>query len=44
MATENLKGTMATVDAMKHANKELKSQYKKINVSKIEVFLIYCNL
>lgn len=37
MATENLKGTMATVDAMKSANKVLKTQYKNINISKIEV-------
>lgn len=40
MATENLKGTMATVDAMKSANKVLKTQYKNINISKIEVSLI----
>lgn len=36
MATENLKGTMATVDAMKTANKVMKTQYKNINISKIE--------
>ncbi|KAI8799220.1 Snf7 family [Cladochytrium replicatum] len=35
-ATENLKNTMVTVDAMKMANKELKSQYKKISIDKIE--------
>ncbi|KAJ3289895.1 hypothetical protein HK104_007147 [Borealophlyctis nickersoniae] len=36
MATENLKTTLVTVDAMKSANKELKQQYKKINITKIE--------
>ncbi len=39
MATENLKNTMITMDAMKTANKELKAQYGKINVNKIEVRL-----
>jgi hypothetical protein len=28
---------MATVDAMKVANKEMKKQYGKINIDKIEV-------
>ena len=37
MTTENLKNTLATVDAMKMANKEMKIQYKKINIDKIEV-------
>ncbi|TPX38082.1 hypothetical protein SmJEL517_g00319 [Synchytrium microbalum] len=36
MATENLKNTLVTVDAMKVANKELKNQYKKINIDKVE--------
>jgi charged multivesicular body protein 5 len=36
MTTENLRNTMATVDAMKSANKELKRQYGKINIDKIE--------
>ncbi|RKO84421.1 Snf7-domain-containing protein [Blyttiomyces helicus] len=36
MTTENLKNTLVTVDAMKYANKELKNQYKKINITKIE--------
>ena len=36
MMTESLKGTMMTVDAMKSASKELKSQYGKMNLSKIE--------
>ena len=36
MTTENLRNTMATVDAMKVANKEMKKQYGKINIDKIE--------
>lgn len=36
MTTENLKNTMATVDAMKTANKEMKRQYGKIDINKIE--------
>jgi charged multivesicular body protein 5 len=38
LATENLRNTMATVDAMKTANKELKRQYGKIDIDKIEVY------
>jgi charged multivesicular body protein 5 len=37
LATENLRNTMATVEAMKVANKELKKQYGKIDLDKIEV-------
>lgn len=37
LTTENLRNAMATVDAMKTANKELKRQYGKIDVDKIEV-------
>ena len=37
LATDNLRNTMATVDAMKQANKELKKQYGKIDIDKIEV-------
>ena len=37
LATENLRNTMATVDAMKTANKEMQRQYGKINIDKIEV-------
>jgi len=37
MTTENLRNTMATVDAMKTANKEMKRQYGKLDVDKIEV-------
>jgi charged multivesicular body protein 5 len=36
MATDNLKNTLVTVDAMQSANKEMKKQYKKINLDKIE--------
>ncbi len=37
LATENLRNTMATVDAMQLANKELRKQYGKIDIDKIEV-------
>jgi charged multivesicular body protein 5 len=37
LATENLRNTMATVDAMNQANKELRKQYGKIDIDKIEV-------
>jgi charged multivesicular body protein 5 len=37
LATENLRNTMATVDAMKIANKEIRKQYGKIDINKIEV-------
>ena len=37
LTTENLRNTMATVDAMQVANKELRKQYGKIDVDKIEV-------
>jgi len=36
MATENLRNTMATVDAMKTANQEIRKQYGKIDIDKIE--------
>lgn len=36
LATENLRNTMATVDAMQSANKELRKQYGKIDIDKIE--------
>ncbi|KAL2917901.1 Vacuolar protein-sorting-associated protein 60 [Polyrhizophydium stewartii] len=36
MASENLKNTMVTLDAMQTANKQLKQQYKSVNLSKIE--------
>lgn len=37
LATDNLRNTMATVDAMNIANKEMKRQYGKIDIDKIEV-------
>jgi charged multivesicular body protein 5 len=37
LTTENLRNTMATVEAMKVANKELRKQYGKIDIDKIEV-------
>ncbi len=37
MTTENLRNTMATVDAMKTANVEMKKQYGKIDIDKIDV-------
>lgn len=37
LATDNLRNTMATVDAMKIANKEMRKQYGKIDIDKIEV-------
>ncbi|KAI5477000.1 hypothetical protein MNV49_006958 [Pseudohyphozyma bogoriensis] len=36
LTTENLRNTMATVDAMKTANKELRKQYGKMDIDKIE--------
>ena len=35
--TENLKNTLLTVDVMKQSNKEMKKQFKKIDLNKIEV-------
>jgi charged multivesicular body protein 5 len=37
LVTENLRNTMATVKAMETANKEMKKQYGKIDIDKIEV-------
>ena len=37
LATENLRNTMVTLDAMTQANKELRKQYGKIDIGKIEV-------
>lgn len=37
MTTDNLRNTMATVDAMKRANKEMQKQYGKLDIDKIEV-------
>lgn len=37
LATDNLRNTMATVDAMKLANKEMRKQYGNIDIDKIEI-------
>jgi charged multivesicular body protein 5 len=37
LATDNLRNTMATVDAMQLANKEMRKQYGRIDIDKIEV-------
>jgi charged multivesicular body protein 5 len=37
LTTDNLRNTMATVDAMKVANTEIRKQYGKIDINKIEV-------
>jgi charged multivesicular body protein 5 len=39
---ENLKNTVITVDAMATANKALKTQYKAINLDKIEKMQVIC--
>ncbi|KAF8913762.1 vacuolar protein sorting-associated protein 60 [Gymnopilus junonius] len=36
LATDNLRNTMATLDAMQIANKEMRKQYGKIDIDKIE--------
>ncbi|CEP10186.1 hypothetical protein [Parasitella parasitica] len=36
MTTENLRNVMATMDAMQTANKEMKKQYKNVNLDKID--------
>lgn len=40
LTTDNLRNTMATVEAMKVANKEMRKQYGKIDIDKIEVRLL----
>ena len=37
LTTENLRNTMATVSAMEQANKQIRKQYGKIDIDKIEV-------
>lgn len=37
LATDNLRNTMATVDAMQMANQEMRKQYGKLDVDKIQV-------
>lgn len=46
LTTENLKNTMLTSQAMKVANKEIKKEYGKIDIDKIEVrsFVYFCGL
>ena len=45
MTTENLRNVMTTVDAMKSANKELRRQYGKVDINKIERYIpFYLNL
>lgn len=44
LAMDNMRNTMATFDAMKRANKELKKQYGKIDIDKIEVCSIYIHI
>lgn len=36
MTTENLRNTMATMEAMKIANRDMKKQYGKMDINKIE--------
>ena len=36
MTSDNLRNVMTTVDAMKTANKELRRQYGKVDINKIE--------
>lgn len=42
LTTENLRNTMATIDAMQVANKELRKQYGKIDIDKIEARTFTC--
>ena len=45
MTTENLRNVMTTVDAMKSANKEMKRQYGKVDINKLERCIpFYLNL
>ena len=39
MTTENLRNVMTTVDAMKSANKEMRTQYGKVDINKIERYI-----
>jgi charged multivesicular body protein 5 len=41
MTTDNLRNTMATVEVMKSANKEMKKQYGKLDIDKIEVRVLH---
>ena len=45
MTTENLRNVMTTVDAMKSANKEMRRQYGKVDINKIERYIpFYLNM
>lgn len=44
LTTDNLRNTMATVDAMNIANKEMRKQYGKIDIDKIEVIYFIMRL
>lgn len=37
MTNDNLRNVMTTVDAMQSANKEMKKQYKNVNLDKLDV-------
>jgi charged multivesicular body protein 5 len=37
MTNDNLRNVMTTVDAMQQANKEMKKQYKNVNLDKLDV-------
>jgi hypothetical protein len=37
MTNDNLRNVMTTVDAMQVANKEMKKQYKNVNLDKLDV-------
>jgi charged multivesicular body protein 5 len=41
LATDNLRHTAMSVEAMQHANTALKKQYKGVSIDKIEVRLIH---
>lgn len=40
MTNDNLRNVMTTVDAMQQANKEMKKQYKNVNLDKLDVSCI----
>jgi charged multivesicular body protein 5 len=44
MTNDNLRNVMTTVDAMQQANKEMKKQYKNVNIDKLDVCIILKNM
>jgi Snf7 len=42
MTNDNLRNVMTTVDAMQSANKEMKKQYKNVNLDKLDVRCYFC--